>query len=131
ASTASCWKARSRTCSTSCGRCNARATPISAPMRKSARFFLPSRFLTRLLQVANLGIHPHVLAPALGEELARLEIVAFHGKLGRALELVRPFTERVAEPRRLGLELGQAQLLPDYLRALHVLALGQRDRREI
>src|SRR5437773_2322065 len=75
-------------------------------------------------RTANLGVHLHVLAAALDEKLAGLEIVAFHRELRSALQLVRPLAERVAEPRRFGFELGQAQLLPDHLRALHVLALG-------
>src|SRR6266849_5801132 len=108
-------------------------SPRQGSARTSTEGFhhLPLGFFPRFLKVANLGIHPHVLAPALDEQLARLEVVAVHGELRRALELVRPFAERVTEPRRFGLELGQAQLLPDYLRALHVLALGQRDRRKI
>src|SRR3989441_7326483 len=91
----------------------------------------PLGFFRRFLKVANLGIHAHVLAAALDEELPGLEIIAFHGKLRRALELVGPFAERIAETPRLGLELRQAQLLPDFLRALHVLALGQGDRWKI
>src|SRR5712692_3839213 len=110
-----------------------------AALRASRRARTPGRpgkalrsgLFPRFLYVANLGIHPHVLAAALGEEFPGLEIIALYRKLRRALELVGPFAERVPEPRRLGLELGQAQLLPDFLRALHVLALGQRDRREI
>src|SRR6266705_3600353 len=87
----------------------ASASTSRLDIRRSGHFF-------RFLQIANLGVHLHVLAAALDEELPGLEIVAFHRELRRALELVRPFAERVTEPRRFGPELGQAQLLPDYLR---------------
>ena len=49
----------------------------------------------------------------------------------RFVEFRRPLAERVAEPWRLGLELRQAELLPNHLGALHIFALGQRDRREV
>src|SRR5258706_8833820 len=79
---------------------------------------LRSGFFTLLLQVAHLGVHLHVLATALDEKLSGLEVVAFYRELCRLLQLVRPFAERVAEPGRLGLELGQSKLFPDGLGAL-------------
>ena len=75
---------------------------------------------------------PHVAAPALLQRLGVVEIVAARGaRAAMASNSWRPLAERIAEPRRLRLELRQAELLPDHLGALHVLALGQRDRREV
>ena len=47
------------------------------------------------------------------------------------VELVGPLTERVAVPRRLRTQHRQTELFPDLLRVLHILALGQRDRRKL
>src|SRR5215470_3714497 len=87
--------------------------------------------LVLLLDLAHLGIHGHVLAAALGKAHAGLEIVAAGRALRRLLHFLRPFAERIAEPRRLWLELGQPELLPDHLGALHVFALRERDWREV
>src|SRR5207237_7180452 len=80
---------------------------------------------------AHLGVHADVLAAPLHERLAGLEVVALDRQVGGALELFAPFTQAVAVPRRLGLERRQPELLPDGARALHVFALGERDRWKI
>src|SRR5262245_51647798 len=82
--------------------------------------------LALVLDLAHLGVHGHVLAPALRKPHAGLEIVTARRALRRLLHLLRPFAERIAEPGGLGLELGQAELLPDHLGALHVFLLWQR-----
>src|SRR5438874_7355709 len=79
----------------------------------------------------HLGVHANIGAPLLQQFLAGGEILAAHRRLRRLLELRGPVAEAVAVPRRLGLERRQPELLPDLSRALHVLALWQRDRREV
>ena len=66
---------------------------------------------------------------ALLERVGVVQVVAARGALRHGVEFLAPFAERVAEPGRLGLELRQAELFPDLFGALHVFALGQRNRR--
>src|SRR5262245_6465975 len=62
---------------------------------------------------------------------AVVEVAPVDGALRRFVPLRQPVAERVAEPRRLGPELRQPQLLPDLFRALHVFLLRQRERRHV
>src|SRR4029079_9401449 len=57
------------------------------------------RFFRLLLDSANFGVHPHVLAPALLQPLGVVEIVATRCAERGGVELRRPFAERIAEPR--------------------------------
>src|SRR2546429_537905 len=92
----------------------------SLPGRKrSSESFVRFRLLSA--GTPHLAVHCHILAAALHQFLARLEVLALDGELGGLLELLGPVAETVAEPRRLGLERRQAELLPDLSRALHVL----------
>src|SRR5258706_7866374 len=79
----------------------------------------------------DLSVHRHILAAARDQLLAGLEVIALDRGLGGTLELFGPVAQAVAEPRRFGLELRQAELFPDHARTLHVFALRQRDRREV
>src|SRR5215216_7259229 len=88
-------------------------------------------FRRSFLDVANLGVHAHVLAPPLFLDFSALEIVAARGALGRLVELVRPFAQGIAEPWSFRRKLGQTELFPQDFGALHVLSLGKRDRREV
>src|SRR5436190_4005115 len=73
----------------------------------------------------------HALLALLLADLAVLEVAAFDGALRRLVPLRQPVAERVAEPRRLRAQLRQAELLPDFPRALHVFALWERERRHV
>jgi len=64
-----------------------------------------------------LGVHRYILAAALHQFLAGLEVLAFDRQLRGLVELLGPVAEAVAEPRRLGLERRQPELLPDTLAA--------------
>ena len=67
-----------------------------------------------LLDAADLGVH--AARPCAGASPACcrvVEIIAARRALRRLVELRRPLAERIAEPRRLRLELRQAELLPD------------------
>src|SRR5215211_9225522 len=55
-------------------------------------------FRLSFLDVANLGVHAHVLAPPLFLDFSALEIVAARGALGRLVELIRPLAQGIAEP---------------------------------
>src|ERR1051326_1275014 len=74
-------------------------------------------------------VQPLIVAPALLYDLAGGPIFAARGALGLDAELLRPLAERIAVPRRLRLERRQAELLPNLLCLLHVLAGRQRERR--
>src|SRR5665213_4362296 len=82
-------------------------------------------------EVANLGVHRDVAAPPCDQRLAVREVIAVDRIPRGLIELVRPFAQRVAEPGRLRPQRRQPQFLPDLPRILHVLALGQRDRRKL
>src|SRR6266850_4000103 len=69
--------------------------------------------------------------PLLLADLAALDVAAFDGALRRFVPLRQPVAERIPEPRRLRSQLRQAELLPDFPGALHVFALGQRERRHV
>src|SRR5882762_11071301 len=64
-------------------------------------------------------------------DLAVLEVAAFDGALRGLVPLRQTVAERIAEARRLRPQLRQAELLPDLHGALHVFALGQRERRHV
>src|SRR6266581_82431 len=130
-----CWTryAPTRASTTSC------AASACPPTKRSSPIFLeinpvrrsysdrPVPFLFR----PELGLGLDALPTLLLADLAVLGVAAFDGALRRLVPLRQPVAERVAEPRRLRAELRQAELLPDSPRALHVLALGQRERRHV
>src|SRR5262249_17306348 len=66
-----------------------------------------------VVERSHLGVHGHVIAPALGAPLARLPVLALHRALGLGFQVLVPFAEIVAVPRHLGPEPGQSQLFPD------------------
>src|SRR5712691_11192855 len=87
----------------------------------------------RLLRATRpeLGLGLDAFLPLLLADLAVLDVAAFDGALGRLVPLRQPVAERVPEPGRLRAQLRQPQLFPDLLSALHVFALGQRERRHV
>src|SRR2546425_11031607 len=90
---------------------------------------LPAVVIRIVFERPHLGVHGDVAPPALGAPLARLPVLAPHGALGLAFEVLVPLAEVVAVPGHLRAQARQPELLPDLPGALHVLALGQGDRR--
>src|SRR4051812_12815597 len=70
-------------------------------------------------------------SPLLLADAAVLLPAAFDRALRGVVPLRQPVAERVAVPGRLRTQLRQSELLPDGLRALHVLLLRQRERRHV
>src|SRR5919108_6284382 len=90
------------------------------------------RLLRFVDHVANLRVHLDIVPATLRDDTSGLPVVAAHRQLRLMLEVIGPSAEIVAEPWRLRLELGEFQLvLPNGTRALHVRALGKRQRRII
>src|SRR6266581_5257753 len=130
-----CWTryAPTRASTTSC------AASACPPTKRSSPIFLEINPVRRSYSDRTV---PFLFRPELGlgldaffalplADLAALDIAAFDGALRRFVPLRQPVAERIPEPRRLRVELRQAELLPDFPRALHVFALGQRERRHV
>src|SRR2546425_174475 len=62
---------------------------------------------------------------------AVLDVAAFDRAPGRIVPLRQPVAQRIAEPRRLRAQLGQPEVFPEFLRALHVFLFGERQRRHV
>src|SRR5882672_2887220 len=79
----------------------------------------------------ELGFGLDAFLSLLLADLAVLQIVPFDRALRRLVPLRQPVAERIAEPRRLRAQLRQPELLPDFLCALHVFLLRQREGRHV
>src|SRR5437870_12998884 len=88
-----------------------------------------ARLLRAIGPEFGLGLDALLALPL--ADLAVLGVAAFDGALRRLVPLRQPVAERIAEPGRLRAQLRQAELLPDFPGALHVFALGQRERRHV